>query len=141
MKHWFVRIIVLILTVGMLGACALDGSTNNTDPSTGDSNTTQTESVEEEIIEVTLSKDKGDQVLEEKEIPIEEGAILMDVMKDNFSVEEKGGFITSIQGIGPDEGEEKAWMYFVNDEMAMVGAAEYELSAGDKVTFDLQAWE
>ena len=39
------------------------------------------------------------------------------------------------------EDEKKAWMFFVNDEMAEVGAADYELSPGDHVVFDLQSWE
>lgn len=141
MNSSYLRIIALMLTIGLLGACASDNGASDNAPTTDQVETTQTESHEEEKIEVTLSKDNGDEVIQEKEIPIEDGAILMDVMKENFDIEEDGGFITSIEGVAPDEGEEKAWMYFVNDEMASVGAAEFELSAGDEVTFDLQAWQ
>lgn len=96
---------------------------------------------QEETVVITISKDEGEEVITTKEIPIQEGDLLMDVMKEHFTIEEENGFITSIEGIAPAEDEKKAWMYFVNGEMAMVGAAEYELSAGDEVTFDLQSWE
>ena len=66
---------------------------------------------------------------------------LLDVLKENFAVEESDGFITSIEGIEQDVDEKIGWIYFINDEMAMVGAAEYELEANDEVNFDLQEWE
>jgi len=65
----------------------------------------------------------------------------MDVLKENFDVEEDNGFVTAIDGVEQDVNAQIGWMYFVNDEMAMVGANEYELSPGDVVNFDLQSWE
>ena len=123
----------LLLVVG----CSNESTTPTEEEETG----IETTESQEEVIKVTISKDEGEEVLSEKEIEIEENAILMDIMKENYDIEEDDGFITSIDGVAPEEGEEKAWMYFVNDEMAMVGAAEYELEAGDNVVFDLQAWE
>ena len=116
-------------------------SNESTTPAEEEETVVETTESQEEVIKVTISKDEGEEVLSEKEIEIEENAILMDIMKENYDIEEDDGFITSIDGVAPEEGEEKAWMYFVNDEMAMVGAAEYELEAGDNVVFDLQAWE
>lgn len=123
----------LVLVVGC--------SNESTTPAEEEETVVETTESQEEVIKVTISKDEGEEVLSEKEIEIEENAILMDIMKENYDIEEDDGFITSIDGVAPEEGEEKAWMYFVNDEMAMVGAAEYELEAGDNVVFDLQAWE
>lgn len=128
--------IILFLLIGFISGCA---TTENSETTTKEEK--QVEAVQEEKITVILSVDDGQEQIEEKEIPIEEGAILMDVMKEHFTIEEEGGFIHSIDGIAPAEDEEKAWMYFVNGEMAKVGAQEFELSPGDEVTFDLQSWE
>lgn len=136
---------ILFLAFGLIAGC---GTAENNETSGNEEEQTEeeqtqeeTEELQEEKITVTLSLDDGEELIEEKEIPIEDGSILMDVMKEHFAVEEDGGFIQSIEGIAPEEDEEKAWMYFVNGEMATVGAAEYELSTGDEVTFDLQSWE
>ena len=90
---------------------------------------------------INVDKNENEEVITEKEIALEEGAILLDVMKEHFDIEEDDGFITSIDGVEQDVDAQLSWMYFVNDEMAPVGAGEYELSVGDKVNFDLQSWE
>lgn len=137
MKKWLVSIFTVVSTLFLLIGCSND-SVNTTQEENANQ---ETEEVQEAEILVTISKDDGKEILSEKEIQIEENEILMDVMKENFDIEEDGGFITAIDGVEPEEGEQKAWMYFVNDEMAMVGATEYELEDGDHVVFDLQAWE
>lgn len=97
--------------------------------------------IEEGTITVIISDEEAAEMYSEEEITIEDNAILMDVMKDNYDIEESDGFINSIEGIAPEEGEKKAWIYSVNGEDALVGAAEYELSINDDVVFDLQSWE
>lgn len=97
--------------------------------------------VAEEVIQITISKDHEAEIISEKEIEVEENSILMDVMKEHFDIEEDGGFIYSIDGMKAAEGEEAGWIYYVNGEMGMVGAAEYELSLGDHILFDFQPWE
>lgn len=92
-------------------------------------------------ITIIVSEEEADELYSEKEVTIEEDAILMDVMKENYDIEEDDGFITAIDGISPEEDEQKAWIYSVNDEEALVGAEEYELSIDDEVVFDLQSWE
>ncbi|MDY0396532.1 DUF4430 domain-containing protein [Virgibacillus halophilus] len=76
-----------------------------------------------------------------KKIAVKKGDILMDVLKENFKIEEDKGFIKSIDGIAPKKGDKKAWMYSVNGKMAKVGATDYKLKPGDEVVFDLQSWE
>ncbi|MEI3604706.1 DUF4430 domain-containing protein [Pseudogracilibacillus sp. SE30717A] len=137
MKKWLVSIFTVVSTLFLLIGCSND-SANTTQEENANQ---ETEEVQETQVLVTISKDEGKEILSEKEIQIEENEILMDVMKENFDIEEDGGFINSIDGVAPEEDEQKAWMYFVNDEMAMVGATEYELEDGDHVVFDLQAWE
>ncbi|MFC2948280.1 DUF4430 domain-containing protein [Virgibacillus sediminis] len=131
----------LLLAMGLLAGCTGEESTQQESaPDTDQENTQQAEEKEERV-HITLSENEGEEIIAEEEVTITENAILMDVMKENFDIEEENGFITSINGIGPEEGEERSWMFYVNGEMAMVGAQEYELEPGDEVTFDLQAWE
>lgn len=119
-----------------------NNSTNNVTNNENNANETENES-EDAVVEVefTISKDEGEEVIETKTIEIEEGDVVLDVLKDNFDVEENDGFVTSINGVSEDPDNQIGWIYFVNDEMAMVGAAEYELKADDQVNFDLQSWE
>lgn len=137
MKKWLLSFMSLFTALVLVVGCSNDSGQTTTESNINE----EEKEVQEEIITVTISKDEGAELLSESEIEINEKAILMDVMKENFDIEEDGGFINAIDGIGPVEGEEKAWMYFVNDEMAMVGAGEYELSNGDEVNFDFQPWE
>jgi len=146
MNTWLLRFGSILIAAALLTGCSSD---DKTDQETTENQASEAETAtgadqeneEEEIAHFTLSIDEGDEVITEKEVSIAEGDLLMDVLKANFDVEEEGGFITSIEGVSPDEGEEKSWMFFVNDEMATTGAEEVELNPGDQVNFDLQAWE
>ncbi|WP_163969890.1 DUF4430 domain-containing protein [Oceanobacillus halotolerans] len=130
MNKWFTRMLTLFVAIGLLVGCGADDSEEQT----------ENESDEATVV-ITISEDEGAEVITEKEVAIEENAILMDVMEENFEIEHDNGFITSIDGHAPQEDEQKAWMFFVNDEMPQVGAGEFELTPGDEVNFDLQAWE
>jgi len=144
MKKWMFGFVSILLTIGLLAGCA-SGQENETEApaDTAEQNTTEEATTEEseETVVITISENNGEEVITEESVAIEEGDLLLDVMEENFEVEHSDGFITSIDGVAPEEGEERSWMYFVNGEMAMVGAAEYELEADDEVVFDLQAWE
>src|SRR5699024_12630433 len=107
------------------------GSTNNQTET--EYNNTQSETNEEKHIRITISEDDGEEVHAEEKVEVEEGAMLMDVLDENFDIEEDDGFITAIDGIEKDEEEGKYWMYDVNDEMERVGADECELSPGADV--------
>ncbi len=126
---WFM---MMLATITLLVGC----STASDDVEQG-----QEADVTEGNITIIVSEEEADEVYSEEEVTIEEDAILMDVMKENYEIEEDDGFITAIDGISPEEDEQKAWIYSVNDEEALVGAAEYELSIDDEVVFDLQSWE
>lgn len=133
MKKWLISFFTILATVFLLVGC----SNNPTSEQQNDMEATQ----DNEAVIISISEDHESEIITEKVIEIGDGDILMDVMKEHFAIEEEGGFINSIDEVAPAEGEEKAWMFFVNGEMAMVGAAEYELSTGDYIVFDLQAWE
>lgn len=134
MKQVWMKIGTMFIVAGLLFGCA---NNNGTDNSEGDN----TEEASEVPISITISEDEGDEVISEEDVDVEEGDILMDVMEDHYDIEEEDGFIHSIEGVAPEEEEERAWMYSVNDEMAEVGAAEYEVEADDDIVFDLQSYE
>lgn len=144
MSKIYLRFAAILVAVGLLASCGAGGEdsaqTNNQSEETTTSET-KSEQKEEKVI-ITISMDNGSEYINEKKIAIEEGTTLMKVMKENFHLETdfNGGFITSIDGVAPKEGEKKAWMFKVNGEMPNVGAKEYKLSPGDKVTFDLHAY-
>ncbi|MFD2630721.1 DUF4430 domain-containing protein [Oceanobacillus kapialis] len=123
------------------------GSGTNQD-TTPNSNSQQSESNQtteqaEDTVRITLTKDQGEEYIHEKEIPVKEGDILLEVLQDNFYVEtdETGKFITSIERVSSEDDESRAWIYTVNGEEATVGAADYELQPGDEVNFDFQKWK
>ncbi|MGO4937634.1 DUF4430 domain-containing protein [Fundicoccus sp. Sow4_H7] len=83
----------------------------------------------------------GEDFESSKEITIEEGAMLLDIMKENFDVVDEDGFITSIEGYEQDPDAGLYWLFDVNGEMAEVGAAELELKADDIVDWSLAPFE
>jgi Tfp pilus assembly protein PilV len=128
MKKALHMLSALLLAAGILAGC---GTTEQSQQ-----NNQQAEQQTEQQATITLTED-GEEV-SSKEVAFEEGANLMDVMKENFEVEEDAGMITSIEGHSQDEGASKYWLYTVNGEMAQVGAADLELSDEDEVAFNLQ---
>lgn len=72
-----------------------------------------------------------------KEIKVEEGQNLLEIMKENYEVTAKDGFISVIEGYEQDEKEGKYWLYTINGEQATVGAADYELEDKDVIVWNL----
>lgn len=144
MKKFLLSFFTLLLITSVLGACS-DNESNKgsaigqTDHAKNEQTNKQTD--KRGSINITLSKDKGKTILSEKKLTIQSGDILMDVLKENFKIEEDDGFIKRIDGIAPKKGEKKAWMYSVNGKMSTVGAKDYKLKPGDEIVFDLQPWE
>lgn len=144
MNKWILRFISLaVLMIVLVGCATGENSEEGTGANDTAEQTEQSQSSEqnEKTVAITISRDNGEEVITEEEIVIEEDAILMDVMEENFELEVDEGFINSINGVAPDANEEKFWAILVNEEKASVGAEELELTPGDNVTFDLQAWE
>ncbi|WP_042223558.1 DUF4430 domain-containing protein [Oceanobacillus manasiensis] len=138
------KMVAFLLVFVLLTACGSgseEDTASETDAEQSESN--QTSEQNEDTVKITLTKDQGEEYIHEKEIPVEEGENLLEVLKDNFYVETDGSgqFITSIERVSSEDDEERAWIYTVNGERVNVGAADYELQAGDEVVFDFQKWE
>ena len=74
-----------------------------------------------------------------KEITVPEGTYLLDVMEAEYDIVDEGaGFLSSINGNEHDMDAERYWLFYVNDEMASVGAADYEIEEGDVIEWKLE---
>jgi len=51
-----------------------------------------------------------------------------------------GGFVQSVDGVAGDRARQEDWFYYVNGIEAGVGAADFRLSPGDRVQWDLHSW-
>ncbi|UOR12425.1 DUF4430 domain-containing protein [Halobacillus amylolyticus] len=132
MGKMYTLLSALMLTMVVLAGC-------QTESGSEEETASNQEEKQEVTLQIELSKNKGEEVISTKEVTVEEGTMLMDVMKNNFEVEESEGFINSIEGISATE--QKAWLFTINGESSMVGANEYEVKQGDEIVFDFHAWE
>src|SRR5690625_7418944 len=99
-KNWLTVLFTLFTVLVLVVGCG----NNSNEPTQNSETNEEVNDAEEEVVFVTISKDEGEEVLSEKEIEIEENDILMEVMQENFEIEEEEGFITTIDGVGPEEG-------------------------------------
>lgn len=134
MKKW----LLLFFASITLAACGTT-ETDGTDTSSVAESVASSVQENPETISVTISVAVDGEEIEEgnKALEVEPGAILLDVVKENYEVVEEDGFITSINGHEQDTEAGKYWLFDVNGEMAPVGANEFELSEGDLVEFNL----
>lgn len=70
-------------------------------------------------------------------LTFKDGDNLLDVMKANLQIEEKDGFVSSINGNAQDGAANKYWLFDVNGEMSPVGAKEVILKQGDVIDWKL----
>lgn len=74
---------------------------------------------------------------------VREDQTVMKLLQSEFDVDTRfgGRFVQAIDGIeGEGAGGQMDWFFFVNGVEAGVGAAEYELSPGDRVQWDYRDW-
>ena len=93
--------------------------------------------VSQDTATITLDFENDKKVDETKKITIIKDQTLLDALKENFKIEEKSGFITSIDGKTQDQAANKYWLFDVNGKMAEKGAADIHLKKGDTVAFYL----
>ncbi|PXW91706.1 uncharacterized protein DUF4430 [Streptohalobacillus salinus] len=101
---------------------------------------TETASDDKIDISVIISIDNDEERLVDETLSVEEGAILLDVLDEQYDIQKSDeGFIEGIEG--QEQYDNHYWFYEVNDEEAYVGAGEYELADQDVVHFDLHEYE
>ncbi len=107
------------------------------------SSETANSATDAELVEVTLSVTEDGELITDGEqvVEVTEGALLLDVMKDYYTIEESETFITAINGVEQDGAAGKWWVFDLNGEMALTGAAETELQAGDLIEWKLEVFE
>ena len=93
--------------------------------------------VSKDTATITLDFENDKKVDKTKKITIIKDQTLLDALKENFKIEEKSGFITSMDGKAQDQAANKYWMFDVNGKMADKGAADIHLKKGDTVAFYL----
>jgi len=103
---------------------------------------------EDKNIEVIISKNFGNEIIDKKKIIINDDLTVMDVMQDNFTIETAygGGFINAIDDIksgftNSKERKKFDWFYYVNGISAEIGADDYYLEEGDQIIWDYHNWE
>ena len=139
-KNLFMRIaacaaaLVLALTVAACGGAPATPGSDNADGAAQEQQATMAVTVE-----IDATAGEGEKTTAEVELP--EGATAYDALVAaaddvNASDSEYGMYVQGINGLaGGDFGDMSGWMFEVNGEMAEVGCSEYELAAGDVVTW------
>ena len=107
MKKIF-SLLTLALALLLVGC---GSSQTNTDKSSSSADS----SVKKEL-KISISIAPEGQEKSEKTVAVAEGKTAMDALKKAYKVEEKDGFITSIDGHAQDEAKGLYWMFKVNGE-------------------------
>ncbi|GMG67792.1 DUF4430 domain-containing protein [Tetragenococcus halophilus] len=126
--------------IAFFSALFIVGCSNEQDAADTSEATSQTSQAQEEIA-ATVEIEDEDQTVDEKEIETTTDETLMEVMQDNFDIEEDSGMITTIEDIEQDEGENMYWTYTINEEMVNTGADETTLEDNDQVVFTYDKME
>lgn len=139
MKKW----LLLFAASSVLAACGQEAPQDGNAERLSESSSAVASQAGEETVAVTIRVSVEGEEVEGGNLAteVEEGALLLDVMKENFEVEESDLFITSINGVAQDTEAGKYWLFDVNGEMAMVGAHQYELQEGDLIEWNLAGME
>jgi hypothetical protein len=97
-----------------------------------------------DAVELRVTRDFGDRELGSARIgSVREDETVMRMLRSEFDIDTRHGgrFVQAIDGLegGGPSGQED-WFFYVNGVEASVGAAEFELSPGDRVQWDWRDW-
>ncbi|MFC4698043.1 DUF4430 domain-containing protein [Enterococcus aquimarinus] len=127
----------LLLSGLILGMFLVSGCTTQANEATVSTTTTQESVAPVEQTATIILQEDGKEITKEV-VSFEPGAVVFDVMDEHFEIVHQDGFITSIDGMTQDEAANKYWLYDINGEMALKGAKELALQAGDEILFKLE---
>jgi hypothetical protein len=95
-------------------------------------------------VSLTVTRDYGSQVQLQRSDSIHESDTVMRVLDRNADIRTRygGGFVQSIDGLAGavSGGRSSDWFFYVNGIESPVGAAQYDLSGGDRVWWDYRDW-
>lgn len=125
-KNLFKKISIILAVIALVG-CAVIGQQYVVNKNIHSESMTQSK-------EVNITITVEDQT---KEIKVEEGLSVMDIMKENYSLQTQydGTFISGIDDVVADENN--FITFNINGEMSMVGAGDYFPVNGDSIEFKL----
>jgi len=98
-------------------------------------------------VRVTVTRDLGSEVLRDESITVREGSSAMQALQEVAEVETSygGGFIYTVDGLvsgyDSEDSRKTDWFYYINGQMAEVGAGELGVGDGDWLLFDYHCWE
>ncbi len=127
----------LLLSGLVLGMFLASGCTTPANEVTLTTTATQESVAPVEQTATIILQEDGKEITKEV-VSFEPGAVVFDVMDEHFEIVHQDGFITSIDGMTQDEAANKYWLYDINGEMALKGAKELALQAGDEILFKLE---
>lgn len=139
MKKW----LLLFAASSVLAACGQGAPQDGDAERLEESSSAVASQPAEDTVAITIRVSVEGEELEGGNLAteVEAGSVLLDIMKENFDIEETDGFITSINGEEQDTEAGKYWLYDVNGEMGMVGANEYKVQEGDLIEWNLAGME
>jgi hypothetical protein len=129
---------ILLILVGCQNG-AKDTTTENSTPASQGNETKQ-----EEVQEITATIeifDLEDKKVESKTVELKDKQSLMEVLKENFEVDETNGFINGVGELRANSDEKQYIAIKVNGELAAVGANDLIIEDGDVVSLSLEVWE
>jgi Domain of unknown function (DUF4430) len=87
-----------------------------------------------------VTRDRGSEVVLTAKVPA--GISAMEALRREADVDTRygGRFVTSIEGIEGSVSSRHDWFFYVNGYEADLSAADYELSDGDVLWWDLRSW-
>jgi hypothetical protein len=95
-------------------------------------------------VDLTVSRDYGTKVIAKKHESIHESDTVLRVLDRSTDITTRfgGGFVQSIDGLagGQSGGRSTDWFFYVNGIESPVGAAQYDLSGGDRIWWDYRDW-
>ncbi|AGE31355.1 TPA: DUF4430 domain-containing protein [Enterococcus faecium] len=124
-----------LLTV-FIGLFIMTGcQSNQNDQASSKASTQATSEVAKSSALIKLTD--SDKEITSKTVTYKSGESLLVILKANFEVKERDGFITSIDGHAQDESQNKYWTFTINGKMGEKGAGETTLDNDDQVVFNL----
>lgn len=140
-KKWLGRTATLLMSLGLLVGCSTTVDKPVEDTSKEDTEVVVEETEEQVEVLIDVYVDGEEQEDLSGLFEVEPGTTLLEVMNDNYDLDEEDGFVKSIEGIEQDEDAGKYWMFDINDEMGEVGASDYEVQQDDTIKWNLEAFE